>query len=308
MTKPDSDPVYLKALEWFVLMKDEKASDEDRRSFGEWIDASPEHRDAYERALSLWARFDIVAPEFEKLRRKRLVTRRKLLAGGAVALAGAPAAYWATRPERFADFVTGIGERRSFRLDDGSEVELGSRSALSVDYAQGLRRLVLFDGQAYFDVAADPARPFVVEAGSGSVRALGTQFDVKRSGGEVSVTVARHSVLVKSATGSPVNLDTGWQVSYGAGASEPREVDVAGVIAWRRDRIVFEGAPLRIVLRELERYRRGPIYLADRSIGDMSVTAVFDTKEADAALNTIARALPVRLVDLAGYVAVIYRR
>lgn len=309
MKEYETDPIYMEALEWFVRIKDEKASPEDRRAFAEWIAADPAHAAAYERAQALWDRFDIVKPEYERLRKAGRIGRRDLLLGGLAAAIVAPGAYFLTRPGVFADHTTGIGERRTVTLPDGSTVELGSYSSLSVDFTGHERRLTLHRGQGFFVVAPDVSRPFLVDAGAGETRALGTQFDVKFIGDAVTVTVAEHSVSVQLPAAEPVEIAEGWQVSYSAEGIEPAQrVDVETAQAWRRDRIVFEDVPLRTVLRELERYRRGRIVLMDDSIGDIPVTAIFETRQAGAALRTIASTLPVRVLNPDGIVAVVYRR
>ena len=77
--------------------------------------------------------------------------------------------------------------------------------------------------------------------------------------------------------------------------------------AWRSDRIIFQDVPLRRVLAELERYRRGRIILMDSSIGDIPVTAIFQTARTESALQTIADTLGVRLLKAANYVTLVYR-
>ncbi|PWE56253.1 iron dicitrate transport regulator FecR [Metarhizobium album] len=308
MKDDDTDPLFIEALEWLARMQDDQVSASERARFAEWISASPAHADAYERAEQLWDRFEIVKPEYQRLRRSRALSRRSVVLGGLAALAAA-GGYWALPAGLLADHVTDIGERRAFALPDGSAVELGSYSALSVLYTDGERRLILHRGQAFFTVAADTARPFVVEAAAGTIQALGTRFDVKFSERDVTVTVIEHSVRVTPSGSVPVTVEEGWQVSYDPrGATSPRPIDVEAVQAWRRDRIVFEDVPLRRVLRELERYRRGKIILMDDTVGDIPVTAIFDTKEANGALAVIAETLPVRVVDAAGFVAIVSRR
>lgn len=309
MKDPETDPIYLEALEWFVVMRDEQVSAQDRRAFAEWLAADPAHAAAFERAQVLWDRFDIVGPEYQKLRRSGGIGRRGIVLGGLAGLILVPSAWYATRPGAFADYRTGIGERRAYTLADGSSVELGSYSALSIDFTAQRRRLVLHRGQGFFSATPDAARPFVVDAGKGATRALGTRFDVKAMHDSVTISVAEHAVAVSFPGSAPVEVSAGWQVSYGdGGISPPREADLLAVAAWRGDRIVFEDAPLRLVLRELERYRRGRILLMDDGIGDMPVTAVFDTRQTEAALATIEATLPINVVDAAGFVALVYRR
>lgn len=309
MKEYETDPIYMEALEWLLLLNDEKATAEDRNRFALWLEADPAHALAFDRAQSLWERFEVVKPEYERLRRGERIDRRKVLLGGIVLALAAPATWLVTRPGFFADHRTGIGERTAFTLSDGSTVELGSRTALSVDMGADERRLTLHHGQAFFTVAADAERPFVVTAGSGTVRALGTQFDVKFLGGAAAVTVFEHAVAVSTHDAPMMEISSEWQVRYDeTGLFAPEPADLSVTAAWRKDRIVFEDAPLRLVLHELERYRRGPILLMDDRLGDMPVTAIFDTAQAAAALTTIEATLPVRIVDAAGLVALVYRR
>ncbi|WP_371348215.1 FecR domain-containing protein [Ancylobacter sp. IITR112] len=304
-----TEPVDTDALEWFVRLRDAQSGADERRAFDAWLAADPAHGAAFARAEALWRRFDAVEPEFRRLRRAGRLGRRDVLLGGLAALAAAPAGYvLVNRHILFASVRTAAGERRSVTLEDGSRVELGSASALTMDFTAGLRRVVLVAGEAFFEVAPDPARPFIVEAGPGRTRALGTAFDVKLGDSTVAVAVVEHAVAVSVANTPPLTLEAGWQVSYGPGGlTAPVEVDMALVQAWRRDRLVFEDVPLAEVLRELQRYRRGRIILMDQTVGTMPVTAVFETTNVDGALATIAATLPVRVVD-GRLIALVYGR
>lgn len=136
MKEFETDPVYMKALEWFVLLQDKTVSADDRRAFSARIASDPAHRVAYERAQTLWQRFDAVKPEYDRFRQSGhksdgRVGRRGVVLGGLTALVLLHGAYLLSRPGLFATYQTGVGERRSFTLADGSTVELGSYSAFS---------------------------------------------------------------------------------------------------------------------------------------------------------------------------------
>jgi transmembrane sensor len=297
----ETDPVFMKALEWFVLLQDTAVSADDRRAFSAWMASDPAHRVAYERAQALWQRFDAVKPEYDRYRGSNRVSRRGVVLGGLAVLAAG--AYMLSRPGLFATYKTDVGERRSFTLADGSTVELGSYSALSVEFSEKRRDLVLHQGQGFFQVAADAARPFVVSAKGGTITALGTAFDVKLDEDAVTVSVVEHAVSVAFGDAAPVRLDEGWQLTFGGDAiAAPHRSDS------RNDRVIFEDVPLRRVLTELERYRRGRIFLTDAEIGNMPVTAIFDTRDAEAALATIAETLPVKVMNASGWVTVVTRR
>jgi len=154
---------------------------------------------------------------------------------------------------------------------------------------------IICGDEAFFTVTKDPARPFVVAAGNGEVKVRGTAFDVKLAG-DVTVAVVRHTVEVSTATSAPVKVTAGQEVSYGArGVSAVTAADLDAVQAWRQDQIVFRDVPLSAVLAELGRYRRGSVVLLGGSLGKRHVTAVFDARNADAALDTIAQSLSLRM-------------
>lgn len=305
-----TDPVVMEALEWFVRMRDDSTSAADRRALEAWLAASPDHIAAWRRAEALWRRLDVVQPELDRLRSSRgAPSRRDLLFGSAALLGGLGGLYAYKRSDLFAEYTTDIGERRTITLPDGSTVELGSYSALSTRFTKTERQVEVFRGEGFFDVAADPLRPFLVRASTGVSRAHGTKFDVKYVGDRVTVTVIEHAVDVRTSEVSNALLQAGWQVSYGQeGIEAPLQVNLDAVGAWRRGRIVFQDVPLRHVLAELERYRRGSIVLADARIGDTPVTAIFNTSEAESALQTIADTLPIKVINLAGYVSIVYPR
>jgi transmembrane sensor len=302
-----TDPTVIEALEWFVRMRDGNVSADDRRAFHAWLDHDPTHRAALLRAEALWKRFDIVKPEIERLRQtEKAVSRRNVILGGAVALIGGGALYLHSRSDLFADYVTDIGERRTVSLDDGSSIELGTYSALSVDFTAASRRIQLHRGQGFFEVAADSARPFSVEAAAGTMQALGTRFDVKYVDGLVTLVVNEHAVMVRGAFPA-MTIEQGWQVSFGQkGAGVPVRADLTAAEAWRRDQIVFQDVPLRRVLAEIERYRRGRIVLMDGALGDIPVTAIFNGKQTENALRTLADTLPIRIFQAGSLLTVVY--
>lgn len=307
MRDESPDPVVMEALEWFARMRDEKTTADDRRAFQAWLDEDPVHGAALAHAETLWKRFDIVKPELERLRRSQSAfSRRNVILGSAGALIGASALYIRNRDDFFADYTTGVGERRTVSLDDGSSVELGSYSALSVDLTLMVRQIRLHRGQAFFEVRNDAARPFTVDAAAGTLQALGTRFDVKYVDGLVTVVVSEHTVMVRGAFPA-MKVEQGWQFSFtrkGPGALT--QADLAIAEAWRRDQIIFQDVPLRRVLAEIERYRRGRIVLIGGSLGDVPVTAIFSSKQLDNALQTLADTLPIRIFQAGPLLTLVY--
>ena len=308
MEQDRQDPLIEQALRWLVVLNDDEADEADREAFAAWLARGPSHEAAWARAQQVWSRAGAIEPAIRARRAgmgvmpptardQRGWSRRRWLgaaaATGLVAMAGG---YAASRRDLFADHATGVGERRTVALGDGSAVELGSASSLSVSYTAQSRELALHSGEAFFTVAPDPQRPFSVAARGGRTRALGTAFNVKHMPDTVLVTVAEHAVVVEAAGGAAVEVDSERQVRYGPdGLGEVLPVDLGAALAWRRDRLVFHDSPLGEVVADLERYRSGRVLIVDDRIAALPVTAVIDVRETDSMLQTIAATLPVRV-------------
>ncbi|MBS0538166.1 MAG: FecR family protein [Proteobacteria bacterium] len=310
------DPLIVEALRWLVLLRDDQTADGDREAFERWRRSDAAHEAAWQRAQAVWARTDILKPAFarpgtvatlplpDRSQPTAGMTRRRWLQAAAVAAVAAPAGYVASRSDLWADYRTSAGERRTLSLADGSTVELAGASALSVSFARDARRAELVTGEAFFSVAADPSRPFTVDAGGGRTRALGTAFNIKLAEDFATVTVAEHRVEVSTAGGT-VELEQGQQVRYaGPRLEAPRSVDLRAVQGWRRDRLVFQDAPLGEVIADLERCRGGRIVLTDSRLRALPVTGVFDARQVDGALTTIASILPIKLHRLTDWLVV----
>ncbi|MCY1438288.1 Protein FecR [compost metagenome] len=224
--------------------------------------------------------------------------------GGALAACVAALAVVVALPQPlagvYADYATRVGERRSIDLADGSRVWLNSGSALSVDFSTGERRLALHAGEALFQVAKDPNRPFIVRAGDTEVMAVGTRFDVDSRGAQTRVDVTEGVVQVSKAASQPVRLSAGQRLSLDertpAPAVQPLDLDSAS--AWQRGKLIFNQRPLGDVLDELERYLPGRIMLTDPALRAHKVSGVFDLDDPDALLKTLERLQPVRISRL----------
>lgn len=306
------DPLIEEALRWLVVLRDPSAGEDDRRAFDLWRAADPAHEAAWRRAQEVWTRADILAPAMQGRASsppaRRVWSRRRWLQAMAVSAVVIPVGLLLVRSNFFADFRTAAGERRTINLGDGSTVELAGASALSVSFDANSRRLRLVAGEAFFD-AAPEARPFLVEAGAGRVSALGTAFDIKLAEASVTVAVSKHRVSV-SIDGSPGTIvEQGQVVRYTATRIETLQAaDLGKVEAWRRDRLIFQDAPLGEVIADLERCRGGRIVLTDARLRAIPVTAVFDTRQTDAALATIAGTLPIRVRRFTDFLVVLSPR
>jgi transmembrane sensor len=174
-----------------------------------------------------------------------------------------------------------------------------------------LRRIDLEQGQALFEVAKDPMRPFVVYSEGVVVRAVGTQFDMYRKNEGTVVTVVEGRVALVSSGARPPSeaammqppseqdtlIAAGEQVTvHRSGALERRpHPNIAAATSWLQQELVFDGQPLSAVIDEFNRYARIPIVLDDQSLADIRVNAVFHATDIEPLLHFISRYDGVRI-------------
>jgi len=192
-------------------------------------------------------------------------------------------------------YSTGVGEQRLVRLDDGSRVRLDTQTQIKVRFSQGTRRVVLERGQAFFDVAKDAGRPFVVAAGTTDVQAVGTRFDVRRDEDKVRVILVDGVVEVRAAapTSNPGSLQRwtlkpGEQLTAGREVVAPKPVDVAAATSWTDGRITFRAVPLTAAIAEVNRYSDQKIELDAPDVGAILVTGIFNSGDTDAFVAAVS--------------------
>lgn len=212
-------------------------------------------------------------------------------------------------------WTTPVGEVDSFRLPDGSRVVLGPDSRLEVDGEYGdVRRPVLVEGEARFDVTLDAARPFLVGTPAGAtVVVLGTAF-VVRTGMDGWVRVAVESGSVRfSAEGvadAGVVLGAGDRAILLAGGREPL-VERGGVqdadLVWTMGRLVFDDVPVRHVAEELRRWYGVGLTWSDPAIASRRLSASFQGESASEVLAVVAAVLGLE-IEVRGDAAVLHPR
>lgn len=192
-------------------------------------------------------------------------------------------------------FTTGIGEQKVVQLADGSTIRLDTGSRVRVRFADGERRVDLEGGQALFTVAHDANRPFVVDAGSAQVTAVGTEFDVRRSEADVRVTLVSGAVDVTRGPGLPPSrMAAGQQARMTAAGVTTRVVDTAVVTSWTDGRIVFQDTPLRLAVAEVNRYLTDGVRLDVGDLADVPINGVFRAGDREAFTSATADGLGLR--------------
>ncbi|MCZ6910844.1 MAG: FecR domain-containing protein, partial [Rickettsia endosymbiont of Ixodes persulcatus] len=261
------------ALAWFVKINSGDATQSDRRELEVWLAADGEHAREYQKLSTVWSTLDTMPDPRAGVRnvptRTPFVSRRIFMSGATLAIAGGGTVWLTGLPDFVSsDHYTGTSELKTAALADGSLVNLDADTALSVQFTPTSRRIVLHRGRAFFKVAKDTSRRFIVEASGGSVTALGTEFVVHLSAEDVTVAVQESAVSVAPGiNATAARIEAGEAISYGpSGLSDIRRDDGEAETAWRRGKLIFEDQPLRKVIADLNRYRSGIIRITDKSL------------------------------------------
>jgi len=199
-------------------------------------------------------------------------------------------------------YSTRIGTMESITLADGSRLTLNTDSRIRVAVEPQHRHIDLDKGEAFFEVANDPRRPFVVRAGHKRVIALGTKFSVRRDGDEVLVAVTEGKVRVEDESVPAPGQAT--EVLLGAGSiarSARGQVlvrDGAGpevdrLLSWRSGYLVFRNSTLADAVAEFNRYNTRKIVIADPRIGGIRIGGNFRSGNTDAFLWLLQTGFPV---------------
>lgn len=319
------------ASDW-VIKQSYEFTAEDQDTFFEWMAADPEHAEAYQQRQGAWKQLDILAdwrPEhslkpnpdlldgnesFRKVSKKWLPWACGVAAvfalGCVLWLTGVGEALSGPRQLSSGEFARGY-ERHV--LEDGSVVELNLGSQASVDFSKELRLVTLESGEAYFTVAKDRNRPFVVMANGVSVQAVGTIFNVQLRDDSVDVVVTEGRVRVKNEPSyEPIRSDTpegdavqeleaGQQTVIELNESKVRpevltlsETELEQKLTWLKQVIHFEGASLSEIVFEFNRRNYRKIVIEDPSIENTQLSVTIRPNNIDDFLTLLELTANIR--------------
>lgn len=321
----ESANIELEAVEWHERLSGD-TNEKTELAFDDWMAISQEHRQAYLEAELLADGFAELAAQpdmVEHLTALSDVNEQPTL--NVVPFSGKPSSVkwfasamaiaaclamvtifnsgWFSNqvePSQFVSMKTfqsqyhsDIGELKEIELPDGSKLTLGPNSLINVSFSELNRKVELVLGEAYFDVAKSPGRPFFVEVDQTSVKVIGTRFDVRRLAQTTSVSVVEGVVQVfngkesaRSASSNlfPVTLLAGqFAKSDGRTAIVVQDAsDGLDLVSWLDGRLVYNGAELRDVLADANRYSKSKlIRLSDLSLGEEKVTVSVNVDSID---------------------------
>jgi transmembrane sensor len=312
--------VRTQAAAWLARMRSERRTKADEAGFKAWLTEDARHRQAFDAVTAVFEAAGAVADLDHAAAAstgEAFTGRRKVLIGaGALALAGLGGA-GVLRLTLAPALKTRIGEQRRLALADGSRVILDTNSVIKVAFTEDHRRVDLLSGRAHFDVAKDPARPFIVRAGDREVIAIGTAFDVSRENGSTSVVLVEGRVVVQPLARA---LSPG-QTARQAMAPGDRLVfttattpafqdrpDLARETAWQTGRVIFENDTLQSAVEQLNRYTSQPLVIADAQAAEMRISGVFRTGDPETFAKSVALLLPLTVAPSSDKIVLRSRR
>ncbi len=359
----NSERVEEVAVQWFVRQQSDTWSDADQAEFDAWRDAAITHRIHYLRVSTTWdnaarlkalgagvapgvipprgswgdARYfkgtaePPVSPVSGEVTSVGVSPRRSRLwalsFAASVGILLIVAGIFNSRTDYFTGehYTTKVGGLNNVPLADGSSVTLNTDTSIRVALANDERRIRLEKGEAFFEVAKDRTKPFVVYAGDKRIIAVGTKFSVRRDAGDVQVVVTEGRVRLATADAvdSPgAELDLGRPPSTAArgaetnptstfldaGAvarasdaaivvSETSDANAAQMLAWRTGYVAFQDTPLADAVEEFNRYTARKIVIEDPSIAAILVGGNFRSNNTAAFLDLLQTGFPVAVEE-----------
>nr|WP_298153184.1 FecR domain-containing protein [uncultured Pseudoxanthomonas sp.] len=335
----DSKRIEQQAADWLVRRDAGDWTPHDQRALEAWLSESVRHKVAFLRLEAAWAEAGRLqalaaglpaggppprmqaagpgapAPALPDLRDITFAPRhaharsgrwRHGVAAALAMLALGSAAWggWQLTGRQQAHYASAVGQLQTLTLPDGSTATLSSDSRLDVRITRQERHIALTRGEAFFDVAHDRRRPFVVEAQGRRVAAVGTRFSVRRNPEDVRVVVTEGKVRLETRTGEdgraqPVALlPAGSVATAGRNGVLVRSVPVADAeryLEWREGFLTFDDTSLAEAAAEFNRFNARKLELGDATVADLRVGGNFRWSNAEGFARLLEQGFPVRV-------------
>lgn len=298
-TQQHTDLIYAEAADWLDLMSDGELDTWTKRRFLKWLDASQQNQEVFEAMLATWqdtainTAFAKLKAEAPKTYQAPLSWRLGLVTAGFLLVA--IVASWLTLPQQ-PDYpsLTITADTQSAQptpLADGSTVQAQVSSSIKVNYSDSERALTIEKGQAYFSVAKDKQRPFIVSIDKASVTAVGTEFNIDRTEQFIDVTVYEGIVEVRNdPNNQPILLKAGEKVRiHNDGFGQIQRIALEQLVDWRSGWIEIDNETLAYLLEQLNRYSKQPIVANSAALKNKKVAGRFRLQDTEQALSLLSK-------------------
>lgn len=290
------------ASEWLARLDTGRATVDELDA---WRDGDPRRAAAFAEVAGAWSRLDILRVSQD--RPAPTATRRAWLGGGGAALAaGLIGGAYLSRHILFRDHaVTGVGERRTLALPDGSSVELNTDTEIFWRFEPRRRRFWLERGEAALTIARDHLRPFELLTTQGFAQLAAGQFNarLRPAGLDLIVLAGRAAsqtatARVEAGVSGPDDARQRLEISdSGVQVVDALEDQVQSAQAWRRGEIVFEGQTLWVAVEEYNRYLTRKLVIDDPRARDLRLGGRFLTGDPDSFLQALRMTFGLRIID-----------
>lgn len=319
---PDAKEVDATAAHWIMRLENASLPAAELAEFKAWCGESEQHLSAFNRLSRLWGGLDrlsdlndlaaAVANSEALTESKGFTTHRWIprIAIGAMAASFIGASlftgsglFFSQPADLSARYQTAVGEQETIALPDGSEIILNTASLIDVEYSRGVRKVYLKEGEAFFEVASDPDRPFSVDTEKGTVTAIGTAFNVHVRDSKIDIVVTEGRVALETAatdvfkpseinTAAPSTIEVaaGQSASFAENVAPIREVEPDNLerqLDWRDGIIALNGAPLEQVVADISRYTDMSIEIVGEDLRQQPVGGYFKIGETNALFDAL---------------------
>lgn len=295
------------AAYWYLKLQEPEVSAEDIQAALAW-QADADNRAAFERVQNFWRAWPNDMSVSAAAEPPKRVRPNVLWQAAAAIIVLVSMSVWVVlslqaqfSEPRVHEYASSVGQIRTVRLEDGTEVILGGATSMRATFSDDVRHIAMSDGEALFSVAKDAERPFIVDVTNGSARVLGTTFNVHRGPEGATITVLEGKVEVSPPSwrpGASAVLSAGRQVDASSTGEigEIRIVDPQRAASWQSGSMVFADRTLRSIVADLNRYSTEPVTLASGEVADLRVSGNIKLDRIDAWLQALGPAFGIDAV------------
>ncbi|WOE31505.1 MULTISPECIES: FecR domain-containing protein [unclassified Acinetobacter] len=290
-----NEKVLDEATDWLVILNSGEVSDEQYQQFEQWKQQKPENALAIEKVTTLISSLSelpacLKSESFTSSKHKfnQTLKHNTILSLSSLFIISC-IVYQLPWTKWQADYHTDVGEIKNLKLNDGSQLTLASNSYINIHFSKNTRMIELVQGEIYIATAHDQQkRPFFVKTEYGQMQALGTEFTVRHENHKTKLNVYQHAVAIHTHDQkTPQVIQQGYRTVFD-------NTFIAQAIPLKNDRpywtqhlLVVENWPLKKVLNELYRYKKGH-YFIDSRIENLPISGVFSLANIPQSLESLA--------------------
>lgn len=332
MSKPDSlDLIQYQAAKYVARVYSGDLSATEEQTIRDWCAADPKHQNEFDHMIDVWDTSRELYEETEaKLQVRGYKVAFSIAASAMITLAVIlsillPGSVFKKQGEiaaeipnaqpqqilaanRVADnYKTRIGEVKNVMLPDGSLVELNTNTEIRLDFNDSVRKVILVQGEAFFAVAKNPSKVFMIDTGERTIRVIGTQFNVRKQSQSLQIAVKEGLVAVHPTSEQHIAFEhksddillTAGTIGAFSGEGQLISRDQSDKVdrlqSWRFGLFRFDNESMETVVAELNRYQPKHIILLDDEVKSLRISGVYSLTDQDNLFKALEQVLPIRV-------------